>query len=201
MKVVVVKVVFACSIASLAACASVSYEPVTLDSSAPLDMSSVKKCPETLNVKDDCTALIQANQWMTRTGIKVKKGEKYAVRVHASQVWFDLDRRNTPPYGEAGSWKMRLFKKRHADAGFFALIINAKAAGSDQLLGHGDLGATPNLAYKTPDAGELVLYPNDALGPFDNPAYWYQNNSGQIWVTITRLEDSVTATSVSPPAR
>lgn len=36
-------------------------------------------------------------------------------------------------------------------------------------------------------SGALVMYPNDAWGPTGHPDWFYENNSGQIWVRITRV--------------
>lgn len=181
---------------SLSGCALFpSYKPVTLDSASPIP-GDVKRCGQQLSGK--CIALVRADQWTSKTGVMVKANEAYCVRVLPDQVWFDADRRNTAPRGERGSWIMNRHIKRHPESDFFSLMINTQlnavapgapgAAGALPVIAMGmDLGASrPGAPYVTPVDGELVLYPNDAMGPAGAQTHWYKNNSGQIWVEISR---------------
>ena len=181
---------------SLSGCALFpSYKPVTLDSASPIP-GDVKRCGQHSTGK--CIALVQADQWTSKTGLKVKANEAYCVRVLPDQVWFDADRQSTAPRGERGSWLMNRYIKRHPESDFFSLMINTQsdavapgapgASGALPAMAIGmDLGASrPDAAYVTPVDGELVLYPNDAVGPPGAETHWYKNNSGQIWVEISR---------------
>ena len=172
---------------SLSGCASISYEPVKLDSASPVDAANVHACPVTLDVNKVCIAKVQADRWTSPTGIEVKEaGEAYCLKVLPDQVWFDANRRHTPPYGEVGSWVMRLSERRHLDP-FFSLMIDVEPEGA---LHNGKTAkVVPDLnRFRFPSAhgGKLVLYPNDAKGPANDPAYWYKNNHGYIWVIIER---------------
>lgn len=166
---------------TLAGCQSISYEPVKLDSSAPIDL---KPCARTLSVDQSCTALVQAERWISPTGIHAEAGETYCVSVPPNQVWFDAGRRNTPPHGEEGNWLMNLALKRHKDYGFFNLIVNTKSLDTGRPGKEQDV--SKGAPYKVTMVGELVLYPNDALGPDNDPAFYYKNNAGQVWVTISQ---------------
>jgi hypothetical protein len=169
----------------LTGCASISYEPVTLDSASPSELSELNLCP--IFKAGLCYARVRADQWTSRTGIQVGPDEKYCVDALANQVWFDGNRRNVPPDGERGSWVMRLFQKRNPSAGFFSLIVNVqfKDGSVDEKAGQmvRDLKGHQYIPMR---AGELVLYPNDAKAPANDSYYWYKNNSGWIWVTVKR---------------
>lgn len=182
------KLVRLIGVLTLAGCAAIDYETVPVDSASPLSAETQGRCPATLAPGARCTARVQADQWSSPTGIQVKaKGESYCIAVLPNQVWFDASRRNIPPYGEKGSWLMNLAKKRH-EAGFFSLMVDVQS--------HATVGETakpvteelPGARYTAQGAGELVLYPNDAVGPSYDPEYFYRNNSGYIWVNITRCE-------------
>lgn len=171
---------------SITGCASISYKPVMLDSSEPSELVNLRPC-STKGDTNKCKALVQADKWVSPTGIAVHVGDTYCIDVPPDQWWFDADRRNAPPHGEKGNWIMRLSQKRNADAGFFALIVNVQSEDGTVEEKAGQLVSSPRAyRYTSKSAGKLVLYPNDAKGPPSNPAHWYKNNSGQIWVTVAR---------------
>jgi hypothetical protein len=175
------------AILMLAGCTAIAYKTVPVDSALPPDAEKLTKCPSTLNPGTSCTARVQADQWISPTGIQAEERESYCIAVLPNQVWFDASRRNSPPYGEKGSWVMNhLAKKRH-EAGYFSLMVDiqSKAAQGDTAKPVADL---PRGRYTAQGAGELVLYPNDAISPSYDPAYYYRNNSGYIWVTVMRCE-------------
>jgi len=174
------------TILTLAGCAAIDYKTVSVDSASPPDAEKLTRCPSTLNPSASCTARVQANQWTSPTGIQVKEGESYCIAVLPNQVWFDASRRNTPPYGEEGSWIMNLAKKRH-EVGFFSLMVDVQSAGATGTTAK-PVADPQGARFTTQKAGELVLYPNDAVGPPQDPAYYYKNNSGYIWVTVMRCD-------------
>lgn len=163
----------------LKGCASVNYEPVRHDSSL---ISRTCPLPSRADLGNCTVTLVKASQWESSTGIKVKAGERVCVQVPPGQVWFDWDRRNVPPHGEAGTWVMNLFTKRHPGAGFFSLIVNTKKA-SDGTLSEGH-SVESHPQYVSQHSGELVFYPNDALGGPNDPEFFYRNNAGQVWVIV-----------------
>lgn len=182
-----IKTLFAVLVIPLAGCVAIEYEPVTTDSPAPANAASIGPCPKKLEPGESCIAQIHANEWMSPTGIEVgRQGETYLVTVAPEQVWFDKGRRNTAPDGEKGSWIMRLPERRH-DAPFFSLMIAVDPCGKNEGKNDAKVVDKQNGFQFVSDAiGKLVLYPNDAKGPVSDPAYWYKNNSGYIWVTIQR---------------
>lgn len=132
--------------------------------------------------------VVQASLWTSPTGIKVKRGKNYCIQVPPNQLWFDKTRRNTPPFGETGNWLMQLSIKRDRNSGFFSLIVNTRND-NDGALSKGQAVEGKPL-YRPDGEGELVFYPNDAEGSISDPAYFYGNNSGQIWVNVRLCEDS-----------
>lgn len=171
---------------ALTGCGTPRYSEVPVDSSSS-HVDASKRCPEALLLGQNCWARVEANKWVSLTGISVKEaGEIYCISVPPNQVWFDAGRRNTPPDGEKGSWIMNLATKRHPEVGFFALMVAVKS--TDNTTGQtARLVKEPlNFQYVAKELGELVFYPNDAANPVGDPAYYYKNNYGYIWVTITR---------------
>ena len=160
-------------------------------------------CPMRLAPGQSCTAQVEAAQWQSPTGLQVAPGELYCVQVPPGQVWHDLGRRNTPPHGEPGNWLMRLFSglKRHAGSDWFSLMAavvpQAGADGPPAPPGAQDLGRQPLL--RIGQAGALVLYPNDAVGPPWAPRWFYDNNTGRIRVGVQRC-DGDCACPAAPPA-
>jgi len=185
--------------AGLAGCASLAYTPVPVDSAAPAD--SGVPCAAGLQPGQRCTALVRAAQWQTPTGLQVGLGESeaeaYCVQVPPGQVWFDQDRRNTPPHGEQGSWLMQLGSglKRHHGIAWFSLVAAVQPAGAAKKPDHQDISRDP--VVRPRQAGALVLYPNDAVGQPDDPTWFYRNNRGQIWVTLQRCDSACDC----PPAQ
>ena len=172
-----------------AGCTAINYKSLPVDSASP---TNAKKCPAKLLANDgECDARIYADQWATPTGIQVSEAnEVYCITVPSNQVWFDAERRNTPPSGEEGSWIMKRFEKRHPESGYFSLMVAVqpdplalKTNGAEAVAG------LTNSRYKAMFTGALVLYPNDAIGPSGNDDYFYKNNSGYVWVSISRCPD------------
>lgn len=171
---------------TLVGCVATSYKSVTVDSALPANAETLSRCPLSLEEGQSCMARVQADQWTSPTGIQVKgAGEIYRITVLPNQVWFDADRRNTPPHGEKGSWIMNLSKKRH-DAGFFSLMVDVQPEAASVGETAKPVTEFSDFEYTTTGKGKLVLYPNDAIGPPNDPQYYYRNNSGYIWVTIER---------------
>lgn len=169
--------------AGLTACASLSYTAVPVDSAPPTDLAP---CPARLEAGQRCTAVVLAAQWRSETGVQVRPGEAYCLRVPPDQVWFDQTRRNTPPHGERGNWLMQLFNglKRHPDIAWFSLVAAVHTPDPAGAATHQDLSRMP--LVQVSQAGALVLYPNDAVGQSEDPTWFYRNNVGQIWVTVQR---------------
>ena len=174
---------------ALTGCGTPRYNEVFIDSSSShVDVS--KRCPETLLPgAASCVARVEANKSVTSTNINVQPSETYCISVPPNQVWFDKDRRNTPPEGEKGSWIMNLFTKRHPEVGFFALMVAVQSADNTTGQTARNVKKSLNFKYTAEGPGELVFYPNDAVSTSWNPYYHYENNSGYIWVTITRCND------------
>jgi len=178
---------------SLTSCFSIKYEPVTVDSYPPVNAAKIGKCQAQLQTEKICLAQIYADRWKSFTGIKVGAGESYCVTVPPDQVWFDKDRRNTAPYGEKGSLLMNLAQKRHKGIPFFSLMINVDRGndGGDMDGSAVEVTDSKDFRFTSKVAGTLVLYPNDAIGPDTDPAYWYRNNGGRIWITIQRCDAAI----------
>lgn len=190
---------------ALAGCAAMKYEPVPYDSVQPVAMP--RACRGAALAGDAaCTALVRADQWYSDTGLDVQPGERYCIRIPPGQRWFDAARINIPPFGEDGSALMNIYSKqrRDPDARWFSLIaaVVRKDEAGKKPLGdereqlqrasldrpsdcHPALGGRQFVANA---AGALVLYPNDAIAATSyDRKHFYRNNSGQVWVTITRL--------------
>jgi hypothetical protein len=173
----------------LAGCTAVDFQAVVVDSASPVGAAEQLACPGALTTQLGCVARVEARQWTSPTGIQMTPGQTVCLTVLPDQVWFDADRRHTPPHGEQGTWLMRVPPRRH-DAPFFSLIADLVDAqgtvvtGAAQVMGTGD-----NFRFKANSAGQLVLYPNDALGPGFAPDLWYRNNAGAIWVRIASCGD------------
>lgn len=173
---------------SLAGCAAIDYNTVPVESASPPNAEQMSKCPAILAPGKSCTARVLANQWASPIGVQsMDQDESYCFAVLPNQVWYDASRRNTPPYGEKGSWIMNLVKKRHEATGFFSLMVDvqSQSATGETARPIADLRDGP---YTTKGPGPLVLYPNDAIGTPNDREYYYKNNSGYIWVTITRCD-------------
>ena len=145
-------------------------------------------------------ALVRADSWYSDTGIRVKPAESYCIRIPRGQVWFDADRPNSPPAGEPGNLLMNLFQwlRRH-DLPWFTLMAGVVGVTQPGIQPSPAIQSLPalqsqNLAQdrrlNATTQGALVLYPNDARGPASRLAYFYGNNSGQIWVQVSRLQAS-----------
>jgi len=184
--------------AGLTGCASLAYTPVPVDSAAPSDLAP--PCATPLAPGQRCTALVRADQWASPSGLQVGPHEAYCVQVPPGQVWFDADRRNTPPHGEQGSWIMRLGSglKRHREIAWFSLVaaVQPEAAVPAVPTLHQDISRDPVL--RTHDAGALVFYPNDAVGQPGDPTWFYKNNRGQIWVTVQRCDGACACPPAAP---
>jgi len=177
----------------------VAPPPVAQVNGKPLSIQV--PCPAALDTGQTCIALVNARNWYSDTGIRVKPAESYCIRIPRGQVWFDAGRPSTPPDGEPGNLLMNLFKwlKRH-DLPWFTLM--AAVVGVDQPGIAPDLTLasqqSQNLAQdrrlEVKSPGALVLYPNDARGPASRLAYFYGNNSGQIRVQVSRLQASQACT-------
>lgn len=177
----------------LAGCVGVSYDEMHVDSAAP-EPALRTRCQGQLAEGATCTARVEAKLWSTSTGIHVAgAGERYCVSVLPNQVWFDSNRRRIPPLGETGNVWMRMAELRHPEAGYFALMVDVPSVQGFEV-SHTARAVTPPSAsecfvYDTHSAGQLVLYPNDALGPARAPDWYYtSNNHGFIWVRIRRCE-------------
>ena len=169
---------------ALTGCGTPRYSEVPVDSSSS-HVDASKRCPEALLLGQTCWTRVEANKWVSLTGIHVKQDETYCISVPPNQVWFDKDRRNTPPDGEKGNWLMNLFTKRHPEFGFFALMVAVKAADDTNRQTARHVSNPLNFKYMAEGPGELVFYPNDAVSTSWNRTYHYENNFGYIWVTIS----------------
>lgn len=189
--------------ATLTGCAAVRYEPTSYDSPKPVG-AGVPGCLSAGALAapgDECLALVRADQWWSDTGVTVKKQAAYRLTVPPHQVWFDKGRVNVPPNGECGNGIMTLFEhyKRQEGGLWFSLIAAVVEPGSGldrREYQRVDIGAASKKECKECDSvvifvaqedGALSLYPNDAKGPASHPTFFYENNSGQIWVRVRWL--------------
>lgn len=184
--------------ATLTGCAAVRYEPTSYDSPKPV-LKDVPGClpAGSLAPGGECLALVRADQWWSDTGVSVKKGVTYRLTVPPHQVWFDKGIVNKPPHGDPGNRLMNLFAryKRHEGGLWFSLIAAVVEPGSGldrREYQSVDIGAASHkdcdsVIFVAQEDGALSLYPNDARGPATHPAFFYENNSGQIWVRVRRL--------------
>lgn len=206
--------------AALAGCAAVRHEPISHDSPKPV-LPGMPGCLSTGALAapgDECLALVRADQWWSDTGVSVKKGAAYRLTVPPHQVWFDKGIVNQPPRGDPGSRLMNLFAryKRNEEGLWFSLIAAVVEPGSGldrQEHQSVDIGAAIKKEYAAcgsviflvKENGALSLYPNDAKGPASHPAFFYENNSGQIWVRVRWLTaqeaSAATTTGVADECR
>jgi hypothetical protein len=198
----------------LTGCAAVKHANIPYDNAKPAGWAD---CRGATPAKGDaCLALVRANQWYSDSHLRVAAGDSYCVTVPPGQKWFDLQRVNHAPDGEPGSGMMNIYasRKRFRDTsalkpgesrsdrartdGWFALIaavVLPGAANPDdrEEVQQSSMGGPGNCAKSTgkllnvEKPGELVFYPNDATLP-DDKKYFYNNNSGQVWVVITKVE-------------
>ncbi|MES2685294.1 MAG: hypothetical protein V4706_00650 [Pseudomonadota bacterium] len=195
--------------AALSGCAAIRYEPTSYDSPKP----PLKDMPGCLskgapNPGDECLALVRADQWWSVTGVKVQKDAAYRLTIPPHQVWFDKGRTNTPPYGEVGNSAMKLFDRYKRQEGlWFSLIAAVVEPGSNldrKELQSVDIGSAANKDCKSvifiaSEKGDLTLYPNDARGPDGHSTYFYENNSGQIWVQVRQITNTEGAVAIKGP--
>ncbi|HQR99114.1 MULTISPECIES: hypothetical protein [unclassified Polaromonas] len=190
--------------ATLTGCAAVRYEPTSYDSPKPVE-AGVPGCLSAGALAapgDECLALVRADQWWSDTGVTVKKQAAYRLTVPPHQVWFDKGIVNKPPYGDPGNRLMNLFEsyKRHEGGLWFSLIaaVVERGPGLDRREYQSvDIGAAikkeceecDSVIFVAKEDGALSLYPNDAKGPASHPTFFYENNSGQIWVRVRWLTD------------
>lgn len=188
--------------ATLTGCAAVRYEPTSYDSPRPVE-AGVPGCLSAGALAapgDECLALVRADQWWSDTGVSVKKRAAYRLTVPPHQVWFDKGIVNKPPHGDPGNRLMNLFAryKRHEEGLWFSLIAAVVEHGSGldrREYQSVDIGAASkkecdSVIFVAKEDGALSLYPNDAKGPASHPTFFYENNSGQIWVRVRWLTDT-----------
>lgn len=196
---------------ALLGCASITYTPVLVDSPLPAAFRTPHAgnapCGSKLEDGQSCVALVRAEDWYSDTGIRVEANQAYCFHVPAGQVWFDAERRNSPPDGEPGNLPMRAmhWAKRDPEP-WFTLMAAVSTSPVPTLrpvvwAGPPSREFTALLKPSTPHSlarratapmtvanpGALVLYPNDAWGPTGRPGLFYENNSGQAWVQVTRI--------------
>lgn len=146
--------------------------------------------PMKLEPGQSCVAHVVASQPISRTPLRVDRCETYVVTVPPGQYWHDQGRVSRPPHGEDGSFFMNLAKgyKRVPQAKWFALIgtaVDVKEASVSHF--DQDISHRPVLSIDRP--GRLGFYPNDALLPGTGNLF-YDNNGGEIWVQVTRTENT-----------
>ncbi len=200
-----------CPVVALAGCGSIGYTPVLVDSPLPAVFREARPgnapCGPTLVPGQSCVTLVRAEDWYSDTRIRVEAKQTYCFHVPAGQVWFDAERRNSPPRGEPGSLFMNALKRaKRQDAPWFTLMAGVAPDPVPTLrpvawAGPPSREFTASLEASTPHNvaadplkplvvaknGVLVLYPNDAWGPTGRPGYFYENNSGQIWVQVSHV--------------
>ena len=184
---------------ALSGCVALSYDTLAFDSPRPA--TDAPPClTHSLDKVSECLALVRANQWYSPTGVQVVAGQTYRVVAPPGQQWFDASRRNTPLCGEDGSWIMNLYKtkKRAVDSKWFSVVGVVLQPEVIQGVERTQLSSKPQGICATESAhphwgtfqadasGELALFPNDAMGSAERPAFFYDNNAGQVWVLISR---------------
>ena len=188
---------------ALAACTAPTTMPASpaaaAPEAAPAAVARQDVCPARLAFAQRCTALVDAKAWQSPTGIQVQPGEGYCLQAAPGQVWADWYRRLTPPHGDAGNWLMQRVNhwKRHPDSDWFALMAAVQPADAGATPRHQDLSRATLL--RPTQAGALVLYPNDAFSPLGNPMWFYENNDGQVQVTVWRCDGACACPTVSAP--
>ncbi|MCX7067876.1 MAG: hypothetical protein NTW85_09320 [Methylococcales bacterium] len=145
---------------------------------------SIPICSQVKSLSEGANCLIQvfANQRETSVGLTVQQGEIYRIKATSKNTWCDASHTNTALCGEKGSNLMNIFSPRVEDSLWFSVIAEVKHTkdGEIQRLSQYDLCNTPKFEIST--SGKLVLYPNDATG-------FYGNNSGAIWLELSRLKN------------
>lgn len=191
---------------SLSGCVALTYDLQSFDSPRP----EGNPWDQTLTCIDqpagthvEHLALVRADQWHSATGVQVLAQHTYRICLpDARQTWFDAERVNKPLCGEDGSWIMRLYnsRRRNPDAKWFSVQATVLAPDKRPNVARKEMTekpvdlcveGMPSMAYFTPTAsGELALFPNDAIGSAERPAYFYENNAGQVWLAITLCQGS-----------
>jgi hypothetical protein len=209
---------FAASALLFSGCAAVKHSGIPYDNPRPANFANVPGCRGAmLAAGAQCVALVRANQWYSDSHLSTTVGESYCVSVPGVQRWFDLERVNDAPDGEPGSGLMNLYasRKRFRDPsglrpgetewqrarvdGWFALVAavvkpGARDADDREVLqqasmgGPRDCGGDTGKLLKIDKPGDLVFYPNDAALSDNKKQHFYGNNSGQVWVVITKMQ-------------
>jgi hypothetical protein len=188
---------------ALAACTAPATTPASpaaaAPDAAPEAVARQDTCPARLAFAQRCTALVDAKAWQSPTGIQVQPGEGYCLQTAPGQVWVDWFRRHTAPHGDAGNWLMQRVDhwKRHPDSDWFALMAAVQPAAAGATPRHQDLSRAALL--RPAQAGALVLYANDAVSPVGNPLWFYENNVGQVRVTVWRCDGACACPAVPAP--
>lgn len=190
---------------ALSGCVALTYDLQSFDSPRPggEPWDQTPTCiDQPAGTHVECLVLVRADQWHSATGTPVLAQHTYRIRVpDARQTWFDAERVNKPLCGEDGSWIMRLYnsKRRNTEAKWFSVQATVLAPDKRPNAVRKEMAEKPvdlcvegmsSVAYFTPaTSGELALFPNDAIGSAERPAYFYGNNAGQVWLAIQSCED------------
>jgi hypothetical protein len=180
-------------------CTSIKSKPVAADTPAPPHTSD-QLCARDENGKlhqlapgQQCLAPVTASFTLSRIPISVQPYERYCVHIPQRQAWYDASNLNVPPGGSKGSLLMNTFQflRRHGDADWFVLFgaVVAEDAESSKEYSSSNLETHPCFDIpRTDGPAVLAFYPNDAYG-------FYWNNSGRIWIWVSRQASSATSST------
>jgi hypothetical protein len=170
-------------IATLPACSSVSVM-------SPADLQNIPNCADggRLEVTQVCKLKVDADKARVPLQIATYKGDRYKIEVPPGQSWKDWTRpESSPSEGESGNWLMNLFTqfRRMPEEPWMVLGMSTSTH-----MGQTAKGATCSEMHvrvepvsfflEIPEPMKISFFANDV--PLLN---W--NNSGSVWVTVTRI--------------
>ena len=149
--------------------------------------------PRHLSPGASCLAVVGADEWNHRTGLRTCAGQTFHVSVPGEQYWYDAGRRSHPLKGDEGSRFMNVFqgRKRVAGQNWFLLSAGTLPPGAVDDADPEHAAALParvlsepTVTYTARAAGELVFFANDARAFWPAPKLLYGNNRGHAWVVV-----------------
>jgi len=116
---------------------------------------------------------VDSRRWWNPSGVVVRRGEVYEIKVPPGQVWCDASIEHTPEGKEIDKLNGWKWLRRVKDQPWFALIGSVSKKHTFPVLNGID-------KWTAPADGELFFYANDVW-------FMYWNNKGAIDVNVQRL--------------
>lgn len=127
-----------------------------------------------LEVNQPQTVTIKASEYWNQTNIYLELNVKYLLEVQGEQFWYDWQNKADADGYTEPSLRYFEFLRRSRNNKWFALMGNINSNENSTFLIGKKTTHIPTVG------GELLCYANDV-------GFMYWNNSGQLLLTVTRL--------------